>query len=1257
MSVSGRASWLVSLCCIAGGVGGAQAANFSSKPLSKEQLLGVYQPIEPTQFSTSAARVNSVAWLVEQLKLADAIGRDDIVESTLERLFAIDETSPIGLFYQANMFLKRQQLALAQQTFERLKQSAPNSSQTQDLAEIIAIRTDKKLDYQRAKLLAKSGRYQEAIEAYKTLFPTGMPSAALQLEFLQLQGNLTQNWQMVKQGLEQLNAEYPGVPQFQLALANHIRKQDPADAWILDTYNKLALVPSVGKSAATSWLRALDQLPISAQVVQQYAILASYYPADLEIQRANQSAIQRWNTEQALRKDPTYLAKLKGLQLLEQGKTEQAAVQLRYALTTRPDDPEILGGMGKVYLRRGEQQRALAYFQRAQALDKDPDSASKWATLVETSRYWSYLDQGDALMAQGKYPQAERFYRRAIQLDSSQPYAFTGLGASLVSQAQYLAADKAYRQALQLEPLNGSALRGRLDTRIVQNDWLGAQSIANHYSSKQKLVVSEKIKAIESEIILVNLRQAIDKNDAVMTREASDQLIALNPSSPWQRLDIANVIQSLGEKKRADRLMADWNQSSQDPEMKFAYALYLAQEYRLLEATQQLESIDTNDRTPAMQRNLTRLKLDVELRDVQSRYLVDPQSVTDSLDMLSAQYAGQVQPLARIVAAWIAIERTDKANKIYTSLFPLQSWSFDDQLAYGEMMVSLQRFADFDHWFKQQTSQAEYASLSVSQVLQFEELNIRRLLAQGDVLLATHQPQQALEVFQQVSTKSEPFVTQAQIGMLQASALIDEHAIYHDLHLLLLKKKSSLTAAQLMTVAEVFNQQGYREDANTLNQALDNTPDANAFAYRNSLAIAMDNQQWNLAERRVYQALDSDRLEKNPQLTETDQSSLTLRELYDSAADYWLTRNVKADIDALRDRSDGHVMFGWDYSARDGNNTTNQVPIEARIPVEEWDGHLLLRADYVAVDSGKLEYFEKDPDHSPKDNVVEGSASGVALGIGWQAQDWQVDIGTTPVGFDHTTWVGGVGVNGDLGEFGWSVDASRRPETSSTLSYSGLSVPAQTSELSGEGTKWGGVVSTGLKLNSSWDIGGPYGFWSSLQYHSLTGENVADNTRLGLLGGGYYKLIATDTQRLSIGTNLIYLSYDKNLGEYSLYHGGYYSPQSYISLSLPVNFYGRYDSTWSYLLSGSISNSWTQQDGPYLVENGKSERGGGFGASLQAAVEKRVSKHWYLGALVDLQRSEFYTPNHFMLYAKYTFNDRWQPIAYPPQPPILYSDF
>ncbi|MEZ9738950.1 cellulose synthase subunit BcsC-related outer membrane protein [Vibrio splendidus] len=1256
MSVRVGSYWLVPLAIVVSGlfsVGTAKAIGVNSAPLSKAQLDLVYQPVQLVQFSSSLARVDSVEWLVNQLKLADAIGRDDIVESTLQRLFAIERANLSGLYYQATMFLKRKQPELAEQSYQRLKDIAPDSSQARSLSSIMAIQGEKRGDYQRAKLLAKSGRYTEAIKAYQIIFPNGMPSAALELEYLQLQANLDGNWRQVKIGLERLNADYPGVPQFQLALANHIRKDNPSDPWILDTYRQLALAPVVGTSAATSWLRALEQLPISKSVTEQYAILASYYPSDLEIQKANQTAKERWKLEQELRKDPTYLAKLKGLELLELGKTNQAEAQLRYALTTRPKDPEILGGMGKVYLRKGQQEKALEYFKQAQQLDKNPDTSSKWATLVETSQYWAYLDQGDLQLAKGERGKAESLYRKALVLDKTQPYAFVALGALYLEQKKYSSADKAYSQALALDKLNGSALRGRLDVKINQGDWGGSREVANSYSSTQQQVVEDKISSIDSEIILIRLRNAIANNDDKAMVESVEALIQLNPSSPWLRLDIAGVVRSMGNKPRADQLMEGWAKDASDPEMRFAYALYLAQSFRVNRAIAELESIPKQQVTSSMQRTLTRLKLDSKLQGIETRYQESPLAVSDLLKGLEVQYQGQIQPLSRIAGAWIDVGESPEAERIYGSIEPSSFISTDEQLAYGGLMVSLTKFEDFDAWFDELTPSFEAQDFSASEFLQFDELRTRRILAEADLMLENESLDRSLELYSRVLSESEPYKTQAQIGMLRVSALNGDTDVYNQYHPILKQKADFLTASQLMTTASIFNQQGYVDDANQLNALLDSKADAGALEYRDGMAIAMENEQWLLAEERAYQALNSDRIEKVERQSPAGTTTPTLRELYNNSDDYWLTRNVKSDLDTLHDRSDGHILIGWDYSARDGQNQSNQVPIEARLPIEEWDGHLLLRADYVSIDSGELEYYDKSSNSSGEQ--FQDSSSGLALGVGWQAKNWSADIGTTPVGFDHTTWVGGVSVDGDLGQFGWTAVASRRPETSSTLSYAGMSVPSGTSDI--EGTKWGGVVRTGVKFNTSWDIGGPYGFWSSLQYHTLTGENVEDNNRLGVLGGAYYKLISTDHERLSIGTNLIYLGYDKNLGEYSLDHGGYYSPQSYLSVSLPVNYYGRYDNTWSYLLSGSISNSWTQEDAPYLSSNGTSESGGGFGSSFQAAVEKRVSKRWYLGALLDLQRSEFYTPNHFMLYAKYTFNDRWQPIEFPPATPILYSDF
>ncbi len=1255
MSAIDGSLWLVSLM-VASGVGyisAVQAQDIKATPLTQTQLEVLYRPIEAVQFSTSLARVDSAEWLINQLKLADAIGRSDIVESTLERLFAIDENSLEGLYYQATMYVKRQQVELAQQNLQRLVALAPNSPERRRLASILALQSTKKFDYQRAKLLAKAGRYQEAIQAYQSIFPTGMPSADLQLEFLELQSDAGEDWNKVKLGLERLNIDYPGVAQFQLALANHIRKENPADPWVLSTYRTLALNPFVGSRVAAAWLRALEALPISAHVTQEYAILASYYPSDNNIQTAYKNAKARWSREQEWLKDPTYIAKLKGLQLLERDQIKPAESQLRYALTTRAHDPELLGAMGKVYLRLGQQQKALDYFLQAQKFDGDLDNASKWSSLVQVAQYWAYLKQGNQLAESGQWQNAEKYYQRAFGVDNTQPEALLGLGDVYFQQKDYLAADKFFQQALKLEPLNTSALRGRLQIRTAQADWVGALAIADSYTWKQKQAVSDEVKEIKFEIALSHLRVAVAQNSHIAMKEAVEKLLKLDVRSPWIRLDIAEVIRSLGDKSRADRLMHDWVQVKHDPEMTFAYALYLSQGFEVEKAIAVLESIPKSELTNAMQRNLVRLKLDSALANIQPRYLDSPQSVTEQLHELEKTYGSNIHAQTRLAGAWIDLSKRNEAERIYQNIEPSSEWTAPEILAYGTLMVELSKFDDFKNWLQNRNALHDIHDTGASFSVEFDALNSRRLLAEANYLRENQRYAEATELYSRAMLEPDPFQSQAQIGLLQTSAVMQDSAAYQDARLGLKQNKETLTAAQLITAAKVFQQQGDRADADEFNRLLNNKTDVDGVVFRDSMKIAMENQHWSLAKVRAYQALDYDRIEKSADPKLARQSSPSLRDLYDTADDYWLTRNVKTDLDSLHDRTNGHVVIGWDDSARDGKNTSRQIPIEARIPIESGDGYLLLKADYVSVDSGELDYYEKQTDSAS--SSFRNKASGMAFGAGWQDSQWRADIGTTPIGFDHSTWVGGVNLTGDLGDFGWRVNASRRPLTSSTLAYAGMSVPSGSSDATG--TEWGGVVSTGVKLNSSWDVGGPYGFWNSIQYHALSGENVEDNTRLGILAGGYYKLISTDQQRLSVGTNLMYLSYDKNLSEYTLGHGGYYSPQSYFSASLPVNYYGRYDNSWSYQVSASISNSWTQVDAPYLSVDGVSSKGGGFGMSLQAALEKRVSERWYLGGFIDLQRSEFYTPNHFMLYAKYTFNDRWQPIEFPPQVPTLYSDF
>ncbi|WIH29196.1 cellulose synthase subunit BcsC-related outer membrane protein [Photobacterium damselae] len=1227
-------------------------ASFSSvsQPLllTNQVYIDAYQSIYPKQFLTDLSRVNSVNLLLNQLKLADAIGREDIITSTLERLFAIKSNNLDGQYYQAKLYIKQNQLELADRILVKMKHEAPDSRQVGELSVILSLKEKLKSEYQLARLLGKSGRYQDAINKYKVMFPQGMPTPQLTLEFLLLEGNIQSLYGTVKKGLEQLNIEYPGVPEYQLALADHIRKREPGNPWVLETYRRLALIPSLGTAAATSWLRALDELPISKKVEQQYAILASYYPADLEIQRANQGAIDRWHQEQELRKDPSYLAKLKGLELLDNNKNAQAKRQLLYAYSTRPTDPQILGGLGKVYLRMGRQSKALHYFELAKQFDEDPDSISKWEALIRTSRYWAYLDKGDHAVTKQQWLYAKHWYLKALSIDDSEPYALCSLGDLWYLQHEYFNAFKYYRKAMIVDATNSAALKGMLKVKIATDDLSAALAFAKQFSHAQQKAISEYINQIELGKIQQDLHIALEQNDKNQIQKALDKLILRQPRSPWIRYDIAKTMLFLGDKERADELMRQWAKQNADPEMKFAYALYLSKDGLLGDAITTLESIPVVKQTMAMKRNLDRMKLTQALDHIVSLYAKNPTKATHKLALLEISYRENKTDLIRIANAWIDINNIHQAIDIYQKISS-KCLRADDQISFAKLMLRLHRFSDFDRW----SQSFENNQVMTQMVLvNFTQLKYQRIFDQAQFEFAHHDFSHASVLYKKLISSPEPYQTQAQIGLLKSLIAIDDHVSIKNLVLALDNKRSILTDKQLVEVSMLFSQLGYQMKSAELNQLVGRNLSADAQDYRNSLSIAMRNNNWSLAEHRAYQALLSSRNERHGKKT----APVTLHQLYDTADDYWLTQGVKSDIDELHARSDGHVIIGYDSSGRDGKNTATQIPIEAKIPVEKWNGHWLLRADYVSVDSGKLAYFGSGSSKDEKKISFYNHTHGIALGLGWLAHDWKVDIGSTPIGFEQTHLVGGVSFQGDFDEFAWHATLSRRPETSSTLSYAGMNVPSQVSTSSGR--YWGGVLKTGIKLNTSWDVGGTYGFWSSVQYHVLTGDNVASNTRLGLLGGMYAKLLSTEDQRLSIGTNMMYLHYDKNLDEYQFGSGGYYSPQAYFSLSLPVNFYGRYGNSWSYFFSGSISHSWSREDAPYgNVKGSASETSHGVGYSLQGSIEKRVSKHWYLGASLDLQRAKFYTPNHFLLYAKYTFADRWQPIEIPVSAPMLYGDF
>lgn len=382
--------------------------------------------------------------------------------------------------------------------------------------------------------------------------------------------------------------------------------------------------------------------------------------------------------------------------------------------------------------------------------------------------------------------------------------------------------------------------------------------------------------------------------------------------------------------------------------------------------------------------------------------------------------------------------------------------------------------------------------------------------------------------------------------------------------------------------------------------------------------------------------------------------------------DDWLRRSLRRDVEALYQRQNPSITLHNEFWGRTDGTAgysdlkANTTILQGELPYK--GGQAFFRVEHVIMDAGRFstgsdgkhdEYFgtcalQACPGGSQR-------AQGVGLAVGWRNDKIEADIGVTPLGFKVVDVVGGVTYRGKLGSVGWSLTGSRRPMSNSLLSYAGARDP-------NTGLTWGGVRATGATLGLSWDQGGPNGVWASLGYHHLTGKNVESNQRFRLMAGYYRRIIDEPDRRLTAGVNVMAWHYAKDLGGYTFGQGGYYSPQRYYSLSLPLRYSWR-NENWSYSVGGSVSVSYAKTKsspdyplrtkvagvgGSGLDGTSSAGSGSGTGYSLFFQAERRISRHLVLGAGIDIQRSDDYAPSRAMLYLRYSFEPWSGNLPLPP---------
>ncbi|WP_423681005.1 cellulose synthase subunit BcsC-related outer membrane protein [Undibacterium sp. WLHG33] len=405
------------------------------------------------------------------------------------------------------------------------------------------------------------------------------------------------------------------------------------------------------------------------------------------------------------------------------------------------------------------------------------------------------------------------------------------------------------------------------------------------------------------------------------------------------------------------------------------------------------------------------------------------------------------------------------------------------------------------------------------------------------------------------------------------------------------------------------------------------------------------------------------------------------------------------EIDALNELNRSEVTAGFSARARSGQSGLSQLkdletPIEAHITTLGY-GQFGLKVIPVVIDAGTLQLNDANIAGQFGRNAIlneqakfakvafstqartrglsdassiEQVAKGVALNMSYELAGVKLDVGSSPLNFPIQNVVGGLRWSTQSDGLNFSAELSRRSVTDSYLSYAGAKDSLY-------GLNWGGVTRNGLRLDASYD-GEDGGVYGALGLYGINGKNVVKNTQVDAGAGIYWRAYRTKDTTVTTGLGLNSSFYKKNLRYFTYGHGGYFSPQSYVALNVPLEISGRYGKL-SYQAGASVGVQHFREDAtPYyplisadqtelelfaaanpalnIASSYAGQSHTGLQYKISGALEYLLSPHFTLGGRFSADNSGDFTDASGMLYIRYTFEPRRGQVAFPPIAPKPY---
>jgi tetratricopeptide (TPR) repeat protein len=1131
---------------------------------------------------TASRAASGLAQLQQLAHRWDDRGRADKAVEVWRKVLRLDADNLEALAAVGCWAAHRGQTARAQQLLDRLKSLAPKSVETRRLRRALAIgaQFDDLID--RARKHVRNGNLTKAVAAYKRAFGA-TPPQRFALEYYQTLGGTPGGWEPARAGLEQNARRKPASRAAQLAYAKHLTYRAKTRREGIEKIAELQSGSGSDADGTKAWRQALLWLDARPADSQLYAAYLAHTKSDAVIQ----SRLDRLT--RASRSGSVKGSLQAGYRALERNDVEKAGRIFGDSRRT----PEALVGLAMVAMKREDFELAQELLEQVKA--KAPKRPELWERSLSSATFWATIKQAERATQAEDFEQAEQLLRGALDISPGEAHhARLALANLALRQQRYEQATALLQAVLHEKSDQPDALRALVAV------YLQSGAYEKALETNRRLERSAPAKALPPEQIDAEVlrRRAARLQREGQPEQAMGLLLSafeLAPKSYWVIHDLASLQIELGELAQARKRIATLVELQ--PTVAAGRLLQARLEAEAKHYTEALEILKVLPAS-ALDRKAQAMVEQVRMRaevDRAVRFARKGSGVPQRRRLLRLeQQAGKDPALVGIVAlGWAEIGDHQRATDlIYDALSQHSQPPAGLRLQLAAVLMKAERDAELlevihglqadnelgtrerrdlqrmriAHAVRRsdelgRAGEYQRALLQLEPLLQEQPEHRALLDALGRLFYQSGDYREAATTFRRVLQRHPRDLEAREGAILTAGALHHaregERLTTEGLDLLPNSARMHLIAARYFTST---GDDARAMEALTRAQALAGAGDASTSA-------------------RTYRA----RIDAGPVPSNGDTRSLirfashryaNRAEPISPAEGYALNEGIDAEIRRIRSRHNVRVPSQIEMRHRAGRRGLDRlsemkIPLAVSIPLR-YSGRIGVHVTPVLLSAGSVALGSPIGDFGVADATDEMRGSkqqdvGAALRVSYRYRDaLEIDVGSTPLGFLEQNVVGGLSWRNQWGPVSLTLNGARRPVTDSVLSYAGT-VDDSTQR------SWGGVMRQGGRIDLGFDtdaglfylIGGGYFY---------NGSDV--DTNASFLGsvGAEWEVHDWGGHTVVLGANVFAMGYQKNLSQFTLGHGGYFSPEVFARGSAPLRWRG--DSgrlRWNLTLDPGIS--------------------------------------------------------------------------------------